>query len=134
MSTCNQSASAPNHKRRRRVLLGITGSVAAIKGPELALRLSQDLDAHVVILLTRGGENFWYKAKDYNPQVWDAYCDFVGTRRETTSCHMHEEGDGANDQDALALPNLPEDDTNRSIILFSELLTFSSAHASLSLF
>ena len=29
--------------RRPRVLLGVTGSVAAVKGPKLALRLAKDL-------------------------------------------------------------------------------------------
>jgi phosphopantothenoylcysteine synthetase/decarboxylase len=58
-------------QRRPRVLLGITGSVAAVKGPELALRLARDSRMDVRILLTRGGQNFWDKAVDYNKNIWD---------------------------------------------------------------
>jgi hypothetical protein len=61
-----------NHGRRRvRVLLGITGSVAAIKGPELAVRMVEEIGVDVKIILTRGGENFWIKAQAYHPQSWD---------------------------------------------------------------
>lgn len=58
------------HRRRKQIVLGITGSVAAIKGPELALALWKELDADVRILLTRGGENFWDKANSYDPISW----------------------------------------------------------------
>jgi phosphopantothenoylcysteine synthetase/decarboxylase len=51
------------------ILIGITGSVAAIKGPELAVRLAAN--ANVRILLTQGGANFWSKAKDYNATAWN---------------------------------------------------------------
>ncbi len=57
--------------RNKRVLLGITGSVAAVKGPELSLRLvEQGFD--VKVLLTKGGSNFWHKSEDYNGEVWKA--------------------------------------------------------------
>ena len=65
-------------QRPPRILLGITGSVASIKGPELALSLAQSLHANVIVVLTQGGTNFWYKAKDYNELKWMEYCDFVG--------------------------------------------------------
>jgi len=54
---------------RKNVLLGITGSVAAVKGPEIAVRLAEN-GADVKILLTRGGANFWNMAKDYDPTSW----------------------------------------------------------------
>jgi phosphopantothenoylcysteine synthetase/decarboxylase len=57
------------HKRPR-VLLAVTGSVAAIKGPELAIRIAEEFHADVKILLTRGGQNFWDKAEAYNPHYW----------------------------------------------------------------
>lgn len=57
-------------QRRLRILLGVTGSVAAVKCPELALKLVQDYDMDVKILLTRGGSNFWTKASDYDKQSW----------------------------------------------------------------
>jgi len=57
-------------QRNPRILLGVTGSVAAVKAPELALRLSRDLKMDVRIVLTRGGKNFWNKSGDYNPEYW----------------------------------------------------------------
>lgn len=57
-------------QRRPRILLAITGSVAAIKGPEMAVRLVEEVKADVKILLTRGGQNFWDKAESYDPQHW----------------------------------------------------------------
>lgn len=57
--------------RNKRVLLGITGSVAAVKGPELCLRLvEQGFD--VKVLLTKGGSNFWHKSEEYNIEIWQA--------------------------------------------------------------
>ena len=55
----------------RRILLGVTGSVAAVKAPEIALRLSREFDAQVRILLTSGGQNFWDKAHEYDPRSWE---------------------------------------------------------------
>lgn len=107
-------------RRRKRILLGITGSVAAIKGPELALKLSKELgDAHVAILLSAGGENFWYKAKEYDPQTWQEYCnvafgDMVNVMEQDKSM-----------QSSL-FPGLPQEDDNNnkgSILLFRKLCT-----------
>jgi phosphopantothenoylcysteine synthetase/decarboxylase len=62
-----QMASSPPSGRR--VLLGITGSVAAVKGPELCLALlAKGYD--VKVLLTQGGSNFWNKAADYDATSW----------------------------------------------------------------
>lgn len=58
-------------KRRCRILLGVTGSVAAVKGPELAVRLARDAHADVRVLLTAGGLNFWTKAQNYDPIYWN---------------------------------------------------------------
>ncbi|GKY94134.1 hypothetical protein MPSEU_000379500 [Mayamaea pseudoterrestris] len=63
LSTCNR----PMH-----VLLGVSGSVAAVKAPELAVRLVQHArPCRVRILLTKGGSRFWDKARDYNPTAWE---------------------------------------------------------------
>ena len=56
---------------QRAILLAITGSVAAVKGPEIAVRLAVGVQADVTILLTRGGQNFWDKAEAYNKMHWD---------------------------------------------------------------
>lgn len=62
-----------NKKRspgRPRILLGITGSVAAVKGPELAVKICCELHADVRVLLTQAGHNFWIKAEEYDPIHW----------------------------------------------------------------
>lgn len=64
-------------QEKKKIILGITGSVAAIKGPELAVRLSKELDAHILILLTNGGQNFWDKAQSYNPEAWNLFSQLV---------------------------------------------------------
>ena len=65
------------------ILLGITGSVASIKGPEIALSLSQSLKANVIVILTNGGMNFWYKAKEYNNGLkWDEYYNFMFEQKQ----------------------------------------------------
>ena len=61
------------NKRRPRILLGITGSVAAVKGPELVLCMVRTLGADVKVLMTKGGEHFWNKSKDYNPSIWNEF-------------------------------------------------------------
>ena len=61
------------------VLLAVTGSVAGIKGPELAVQLVKVANANVRVLLTRGGKNFWTKARDYNLQYWDEMASILGT-------------------------------------------------------
>mmetsp|Transcript_9094 Transcript_9094/g.19660 ORF Transcript_9094/g.19660 Transcript_9094/m.19660 type:complete len:257 (-) Transcript_9094:1170-1940(-) len=73
--TIPANVSSPRQRRRPRVLFAVTGSVAAVKGPEIAVRLVNELDLDVRILLTRGGENFWSKARDYNPHYWDLLKD-----------------------------------------------------------
>lgn len=63
-------ASTASPRRRPRVLLGVTGSVAAIKAPEIVNQLVDQIGADVRVLLTSGGSNFWNKAETYNPSMW----------------------------------------------------------------
>jgi hypothetical protein len=63
--------------RRPRILLGVTGSVAAVKAPEIAVRLVHECKAHVRVLLSAGGSNFWEKAKDYDKEYWDLCQHFI---------------------------------------------------------
>jgi len=58
--------SSPERQRHSRILYAVTGSVAVVKGQEIAVQLVNKMDFDVCILLTRGGENIWNKAKDYN--------------------------------------------------------------------
>ena len=53
-------------------MLGVTGSVAAVKSPEIAVRLANSsLHAQVKVLLSSGGQNFWDKAIDYDTDNWN---------------------------------------------------------------
>jgi phosphopantothenoylcysteine synthetase/decarboxylase len=71
--------------RKTRVLLGITGSVAAVKGPELCLRLL-DQGYDVKVLLTQGGANFWNKAKDYDGTSWQELQEKIKQERVVIHC------------------------------------------------
>lgn len=55
------------------ILLGVTGSVAAVKVPELISRLLDTFGPHISIklVLTQGGKNFWEKAPTYNAVHWN---------------------------------------------------------------
>lgn len=69
MTTVGLTTNLHNY-RRPHIILGVTGSVAAVKAPELALKLVNELNAQVKVLLTQGGYNFWNKAQDYDPKNW----------------------------------------------------------------
>jgi len=56
-----------------RVLLGVTGSVAAVKAPEIALRLFEQEGCSVKIILSQGGRHFWDQSKNYNQDVWNRF-------------------------------------------------------------
>jgi hypothetical protein len=58
------------NSRRYRVILGVTGSVAAVKSPLVALDILKAIDAEVIVLLTTSGQMFWMKAKTYDPCSW----------------------------------------------------------------
>ncbi len=79
-----------NENKPLQILLGITGSVASVKGPELALELAKSLHARVIVVMTVGGTNFWYKAKDYNKSKWEEYCSFMNG---STSTNVHSNDD-----------------------------------------
>ncbi|MBS1982658.1 MAG: hypothetical protein JST16_00685, partial [Bdellovibrionales bacterium] len=57
--------------RRKRVLLGVTGSVAAVKYPILALELLKQYDVKVV--LTKGAQLMNAATIAYDSLSWDAY-------------------------------------------------------------
>ena len=67
------SKGLPSASRRPlHILLGVSGSVAAVKAPEIAVQLARSaVPCLVRVLLTKGGTVFWNKAQRYNPVVWD---------------------------------------------------------------
>ncbi|MGK3734312.1 MAG: phosphopantothenoylcysteine synthetase/decarboxylase [Bacillariaceae sp.] len=91
--------SLPNngHQRRPRILFAVTGSVAAVKGPEIAVRLVKELDFDVRILLTHGGENFWNKAKDYNQRYWNSLQDLLSEEVEENIAVVDDDDDDDDD-------------------------------------
>ncbi len=63
--------------RRPHIILGITGSIAAVKGPRLALRLANELNAHVKVLLTRTVEHyFWQEGRAVPAYDRESWIDF----------------------------------------------------------
>lgn len=60
----------PQRRRRPRVILGLTGSVATVKWPALLLELKAFAD--VAIVATGRGLHFARLARDYDPAAWAA--------------------------------------------------------------
>jgi hypothetical protein len=67
----------PINKRGPRILLGVTGSVAAVKAPEVAVQLVTQCNAEVKVVLSRGGKTFWDKAAEYDPASWKQLCELL---------------------------------------------------------
>jgi Flavoprotein len=117
-----QSASlSTTHRRRSRqqrhhVLLGVSGSVAAVKGPEIVCRLVQAIpNAHVKVLLTRGGRHFWDRASEYDPRAWRQLQEYMATAEGTADSaaarakHDHSDYDDNDNDD-----NDDDDNDNNS--------------------
>ena len=77
------------YNRRPRILLGITGSVAAVKGPKLALRLANEVKANVKVVLTRTVEQyFWKEGKavpSYDADSWNEFHNVVVPSTSSTT-------------------------------------------------
>jgi phosphopantothenoylcysteine synthetase/decarboxylase len=67
------------------ILLGVTGSVAAVKIPELISHLLDKFGSKIAIkvVLTEGGKNFWEKASTYDAMHWNKIQQFL----ERSSTH-----------------------------------------------
>ena len=67
--------------RRPHILLGITGSVAAVKGPKLALRLAAEIKADVKVVLTRTVEHYFWKegraVSSYDVESWKEFQEAI---------------------------------------------------------
>eukprot|EP00804_Cyclotella_cryptica_P016414 CCRYP_004654-RA/>CCRYP_004654-RA protein AED:0.02 eAED:0.02 QI:129/1/1/1/1/1/2/856/324 len=65
---------SPTRNKRPRILLGVTGSIAAVKAPRLALLLCQSVGAHVKVVLTRTVEQYFWKeggvTEGYDREAW----------------------------------------------------------------
>jgi Flavoprotein len=66
--------------RGRNILLGVTGSVAAVKAPALVRQLVEIDQANVQVLLTSGGRHFWDRAAEY-----DEYSSASGSSIESSN-------------------------------------------------
>ena len=67
------SSSSSTGDNKTHVILGVTGSVAAVKAPEIALRLVVEQGLAVKILLTQGGRHFWDQSQNYNGEIWSKF-------------------------------------------------------------
>jgi Flavoprotein len=63
-----------------KILLGVTGSVAAVKSPEIAVVLCEK-GCDVCVLLSAGGLNFWEKSSTYNPEAWGRFEQLYNEKR-----------------------------------------------------
>ena len=81
--------------RRPRILLGVTGSVAAVKVPKLALRLANEVKADVKVVLTRTVEQYFWKdgraVSTYDGESWREI--LAATSSSTTSEEVDEKND-----------------------------------------
>lgn len=66
-----RDASSTSPVKRPRCLLACSGSVATVKVPELAVRLSSTFD--VLIVATQNAMFFLKRAETYNPTVWQQF-------------------------------------------------------------
>lgn len=73
MSNIQVAETSQRNTRRYRVILGVTGSVAAVKSPLVALNILKELDAEVIVLLTTAGQTFWTRANTYDPCSWTEF-------------------------------------------------------------
>uniref|UniRef100_A0A7S0L099 Flavoprotein domain-containing protein n=1 Tax=Asterionellopsis glacialis TaxID=33640 RepID=A0A7S0L099_9STRA len=62
---------------RTNLLLGITGSVAAIKGPEIVVKLLSTQQYNIQVLLSEGGHHFWKKAPEYDSTYWSRFQSYM---------------------------------------------------------
>ena len=69
MFSCSSSSSNPRHLPR--LLLGISGSVAAVKVAELYNQLSRI--SNVRIVLTASSKHFYHRSKSYNDVNWQLF-------------------------------------------------------------
>ncbi len=78
--------------RRPHIILGITGSIAAVKGPRLALRLANELNAHVKVVLTRTVEHFFWQegraVPAYDRESWIDFETVVAKQEEGEEDHV----------------------------------------------
>ena len=70
-SILDDNVNSNKQKRRLNILLGVSGSVAAVKGPELAIKLSKV--ANVKVIMTQRGKYFWNLTETYNKEMFDQF-------------------------------------------------------------
>ena len=79
----NCSSDTTGSPLRINLLLGVTGSVAAVKVPELICRLRDRFGSppnnniSIKVVLTHGGQNFWEKASTYDAVHWNKIKDML---------------------------------------------------------
>ena len=68
-------------KRKQRVLILASGSVATVKVAELAANLAEAGEFEVRIVLSPAARHFWARAEEYAPEVWARFQKVLGTER-----------------------------------------------------
>ena len=70
-SILDDNVNSNKQERRLNILLGVSGSVASVKGPELAIKLSKV--ANVKVIMTQRGKYFWNLTETYNKEMFDLF-------------------------------------------------------------
>ena len=95
------------YRRRPRILLGVTGSVAAVKGPKLALRLANELKADVKVVLTRTVEQYFWKegraVSSYDGDSWREFNDIAVISPSILSEDCVEDGDWKSSSGSISI-------------------------------
>ena len=94
-SQISATAMASTNNRRPRILLGITGSIAAVKGPRLAILLAHNLKAHVKVVLTRTVEQYFWKqcgvTQTYDAEAWEEFWAAVQSCKNGSGASMEDD-------------------------------------------
>jgi phosphopantothenoylcysteine decarboxylase len=72
----NEPSTRAKKLKKYKCLLGVSGSVAAVKLPELALMLAKDYE--ILIVCTKAAKFFLEKSKEYNEQAWNEFMEMDG--------------------------------------------------------
>lgn len=103
-----------NVNRRPRILLGITGSVAAVKGPKLALLLAKEVKADVKVILTRTAEKYFWKedkvVATYDIDSWREFSAATSSNASVDNDEQH--GDWRESEGRISLHYSDEEWTN----------------------
>lgn len=107
-------------KERPNIILGITGSIAAVKGPELALLLHTNLSANAIIVTTKTGQYFWDNcAQQCNPTSYSNIQEKLMFGKDILHNTMQNEGNGYRITNSESFISELNEHTKHKILFFT---------------